>query len=145
MEVLTKYSSNKKTKSNYLWVFSDIATDHAPVLDWQSGMENLEEFKTQPIEQKKINEDGKVENQNEKCDGIVVIEISEDTENEVKKIQDMLKLVSLKEPLELLQRFLETKNTTFLNEASISLKEKDPVCCYKIYKLAKKLKIKKES
>lgn len=151
--VLTSYNhNNQPATSNYLWVYSqcecenveeekteELAFNHPPVLDWQSGLENLKEHQIEPVTQEKIEEKPKEEE--ESCDAVDIVVIEEPQEKELISIQQLLDKMLLSEESQLLQRFLTTKSSTHLLNAIDALQYKDPVSFYQLRKFAQKLKI----
>lgn len=140
IKVLTKYSINrtkKNDRSRFIWVYAsadnDLAHNHPPVLDWQSGLENLEQLHTEPVEKKKPKKE-------EPCACSMTIVNIDGFKDQIEKIKETLKSLSINEPLELLERFLDTKNATYLTGAIEKTKENDLVSYYKLYKIAEKLK-----
>jgi len=146
--VITKYSDEfTEPTQRYLWVYAeeededDVAFHHAPVLDWQSGLENLKQLHTEPIEQKPIVEED--EQEECECAAIAVVEIDNDTESEMNKIQETLKKLEIDDASDFLGRFLATKNPIYLKKAMKLTEEADPVSYYQLNKIAKKVENKK--
>jgi len=141
IKVLTKYSNKQTEKtSRFIWVYAsdeenDLAHNHAPVLDWQSGLENLEQLHQEPIKKDKPKKE-------EKCQcSVMIVSNIDDFEDEICGIKETLKNLSITEPLELLDRFLETKNATYLSEAIEKTRNIDLVSVYKLNKISEKIKI----
>jgi hypothetical protein len=131
--VITKYNNSRVDQNDhYIWVYAeDISTDHAPVLDWQSGLENLEQLHTEPVEpvQKK-------QKQEEKC---CIVVIPDDTNSELEGIMSFLDKVLLKDVSSHIKGFLQTKNVDNLLEAIGASRDRDLVSHYKLKKIAEKL------
>ena len=147
--VITKFSNAYvKDAKKYLWVFAeddddDISINHPPVLDWQSGLENLKQLHTEPVEQKEISDDDD-EDANEKCECVITtIEIDNESEFIIDKIQKIFKKLEIDDASNFLKRFSETKEPIYLYKAIKETKDSDPVSCYQLGKIAKKIKINK--
>ena len=141
--VITKYSDKyNEISSHYIWVYAeeekDLALDHPPVLDWQSGLENLEQLHVEPIKQKKIEDS---ESENGEC--VIIVQIDEMDECNLCKLQKTLESLSLEKASKVLGRFLVTKQAIYLDQVIKITRQADPVSCYKLCKIAKKAEVKR--
>ncbi len=135
MSIFTKYSSDDKKTSQYLFVFGDVedpAIDHAPVMSWESSVENLKQLQTEPIEKDKESE--------EECCCVTVMEQDGNIEIDIKKIEKLLNELALDEPAGFLRRFLAHKSSIDFYKAIQLTKESDPVSSYQLKKIAEKFK-----
>lgn len=134
LKVFTKYSKNNKEKSSrYLWVFAeedDFYLNHPPVLDWQSGLENLKQLQIEPIEKKNNIKQVKCPCQ---CD--------ESIKNNIENVKKTLKNLLIDDIPEMLDQFLNSEEPESLLIAIKESENKDPVSSYQLRKIAKKLKI----
>ena len=144
--VITKFS-NKYTKESpqYLWVYADdeeLSMNHPPVLDWQSGLENLEQLHTKPVK-----EEGIIKEDEDECEcearEIVIVEIEEKDNSVLQNLLEMLEKLSCLNSANFLRRFLQTKEAIYLKEAIQKTEEEDPVTFHKLCNIVKKAKFKK--
>ena len=141
-KVITAYNNkNTPPQDEYIFVYAaDISVDHPPVLDWQSGLENLKQKHTAPVEQKEITPFDERTDDEDQCGCMMVVEIEQTDKDEINNIHDVLKKLNLNDFSDFLERFLETKDINYLDQAVERTAKIDPVSSYKLRKIAKKLK-----
>ena len=139
--IITKYTNKYHGLTpRYLWVYAeekkDVSLDHAPVMSWESGVENLEQLHTEPIKEKGI-----VNKEEEKGECAIVVEIDKADECGLCNIREILENLLLTEAAKKIERFLITKKAIYLDKAIELTHEDDPVSCYKLRKIAKKTEV----
>lgn len=105
----------------------DVATEHAPVLDWQSGMENLEQLHQEPVQKK----------EDCGCDGNGVA-ISPEFASEVESVRKFLERMLLVECASHLGEFVKSGRSSHYWYAVSLLEEMDPVSAHQLRRIAAK-------